>query len=207
MRHRSGRASHISSGVIAHDVDSASREGSCPIRFSVRRPCQQASSPPHDTMAGDGEVVALLRPDVIDDLREAVRQGHASDVAATALLYGMESAGGRAGGTACVAARTSPAEQASAFLSDVSGRRWRGPAEFQDEDRGDEVADPRDGAQTLDTGIVLPALSDRGRVRRSEHQAAAAGRGSLGGRCRDRRQQQAFNLALAASSEPACSPS
>src|SRR5262250_956092 len=63
------------------------REGGCPIKMAVRRPCQRPSSPPHDTATDDGEVIALLFPDVKDDLGEPPRQGDAGHLLAPSLFH------------------------------------------------------------------------------------------------------------------------
>src|SRR5260370_31218990 len=73
------------------------REGGCPIKMAVRRPCQRPSSPPHDTMTDDGEVIALLFPDVKHDLRESARERDPRDFLAPPLSpHGTRSAAGRA---------------------------------------------------------------------------------------------------------------
>src|SRR5207302_8963845 len=71
VRHTSLRARAPMMSVPLHREG---REGGCPIKMAVRRPCQRPSSPPHDTATDDGEVIALLFPDVKDDLRESTRQ-------------------------------------------------------------------------------------------------------------------------------------
>ena len=73
-------------------------EGGCPIKMAVRGPCQRPSSPPHDTVTGDGEVIALVFPDVKDDLRESARQRDPGDFLAPPLFHrmGTRSAAGRA---------------------------------------------------------------------------------------------------------------
>src|SRR5262245_48988277 len=120
VRHTSLRAS------CAHDVHSASpveREEGCPITTSVARPCPNSGSPPHDTMTDDGEEVALLFPHVIDDLRKAPRQGDARHLLAPPLLHGIEPRP-QGPGPACGLGGgedQSPAEQAVAFLTDVTG--------------------------------------------------------------------------------------
>jgi hypothetical protein len=45
------------------------REGGCPIKNAVTGPDRDSGSPPHDTVTDDGEVIALLLPDVIHDFR------------------------------------------------------------------------------------------------------------------------------------------
>src|SRR6059036_3208673 len=75
----------------------AGREGGCPIKMAVRRPCQRSSSPPHDTATDDGEVIALVFPDVEDDLREPARQGDAGDLFPAPLFHRVEPGAERAG--------------------------------------------------------------------------------------------------------------
>src|SRR5437870_5204708 len=74
-------------------------EGGCPIKMAVRGPCQRPSSPPHDTVTGDGEVIALVFPDVKDDLRESARQRDPGDFLAPPLFHRMEPGPQRAGPT------------------------------------------------------------------------------------------------------------
>jgi hypothetical protein len=96
----SGRAPHISPGASAHDVSSASpaaREGGCPIKMAVRRPYRRSSSPPHDTVTDDGEVIAPLFPNVKDDLGQAPRQRDARDLFPAPLFHGMKPRAERAG--------------------------------------------------------------------------------------------------------------
>src|SRR5712691_12108440 len=73
------------------------REGGCPIKMAVRRPCQRSSSPPHDTVTDDGEVIAFLLPDVEDDLGEATRQRDARHLLAPPLLHCVKPGAERAG--------------------------------------------------------------------------------------------------------------
>jgi hypothetical protein len=82
-------------------------EGGCPINMAVRGPCQRPSSPPHDTVTDDGEVIALVFPDVKDDLRESARQRDPGDFLARRFFTAwnqVRSGPGRR--PACVAART-----------------------------------------------------------------------------------------------------
>jgi len=97
-------------------------EGGCPIKMAVRGPCQRPSSPPHDTVTDDGEVIALVFPDVKDDLRESARQRDPGDFLAPPLFHRMEPGPQRAGPTHRLRGGEDqhPAEQAIAFLTDVS---------------------------------------------------------------------------------------
>src|SRR6059036_1588936 len=101
----------------------AGREGGCPIKMAVRRPCRRPSSPPHDTVTDDGEVIALLFPDVKHDLREAARQRDPRDFLPPPLLHRMEPGPQRAGSTHGLGGGEDqdPPEQAIAFLRDVAG--------------------------------------------------------------------------------------
>src|SRR5215470_4891849 len=63
------------------------REGGCPLKMAVRRPCQRPSSPPHDIATDDREVIALVFPDVKDDLRKPTGQRNARDFFAAPLFY------------------------------------------------------------------------------------------------------------------------
>src|SRR5260370_38200104 len=98
------------------------REGGCPIKMAVRRPCQRPSSPPHDTMTDDGEVIALVFPDVKHDLREAARERDPRDFLAPPLFHRMEPGPQRAGPTHRLRGGEDqhPAGQAIAFLTDMS---------------------------------------------------------------------------------------
>src|SRR5256712_13184699 len=97
------------------------QEGGCPIRMAVRGPCQRPSSPPHDTVTDDGEVIALLFPDVKHDLREAARQRDPRDFLPSPLLHRMKPGPQRAGPTDGLrrAEDQDPPEQAIAFLGDL----------------------------------------------------------------------------------------
>src|SRR4030095_1850799 len=83
------------------------REGGCPLKMAGRRPCQRPSSPPHDTVTDDGDVVALLSPDVNDDFGESAGQRAPRPLLASPLFtawHQVRRGPGRR--TACVAART-----------------------------------------------------------------------------------------------------
>src|SRR5437899_12541430 len=97
-------------------------EGGGPIKMAVRGPCQRPSSPPHDTVTGDGEVSALVFPEVKDDLRESARQRNPGDFLAPPLFHRMEPGPQRAGPThrSRGGEDQHPAEQALACLTDVS---------------------------------------------------------------------------------------
>src|SRR5216683_250696 len=77
---------------------------------------------PHDTVTDDGEVIALVFPDVKDDLREAARERHPRDFLAPPLFHRMEPGPQRAGPTHRLRGGEDqhPAEQAIAFLTDMS---------------------------------------------------------------------------------------
>ena len=157
-------------------------EGGCPIKMAVRGPCQRPSSPPHDTVTGDGEVIALVFPDVKDDLRESARQRDPGDFLAPPLFHRMEPGPQRAGPTHRLRGGEDqhPAEQAIAFLTDVSradaagasadawcqadvtgdllGAREAGDvAQLEDEHDRDERADARDRRQPVHAWITAPA--------------------------------------------------
>src|SRR6266566_8663831 len=157
-------------------------EGGCPIKMAVRGPCQRPSSPPHATVTDDGEVIALVFPDVKDDLRESARQRDPGDYLAPPLFHRMEPGPQRAGPTHRLRGGEDqhPAEQAIAFLTDVSradaagasadawgqadvtgdllGAREAGDvAQLEDEHDRDERADARDRRQPLHAWITAPA--------------------------------------------------
>ena len=100
------------------------REGGCPIKMAVRRPCQRPSSPPHDTVTDDGEVVALLFPDVKDDFCESAGQRDPRDFLASPLFHRVEPGPQGPGPTDGLrrSQDQDPAQQAIAFLSDVAAR-------------------------------------------------------------------------------------
>src|SRR4030095_4136068 len=99
------------------------REEGCPIKMAVRRPCQRPSSPSHDTVTDDGEVVALLFPDVKDDFCESAGPAHPRDVLAAPLFHRVEPGPQGPGPTDGRRRRQDqdPAQQAIAFLGDVAG--------------------------------------------------------------------------------------
>src|SRR5260370_37955608 len=157
------------------------REGGCPIKMAVRRPCQRPSSPPHDTMTDDGEVIALLFPDVKHDLRESARERDPRDFLAPPLFHRMEPGPQWARPTHRLRGGEDqhPAEQAIAFLTavpradaagagadawrqadvtgDLLGAREAGDvAQLEDEHDGDERADARDRGQPLHARIPPP---------------------------------------------------
>src|SRR5215470_9867576 len=97
-------------------------EGGCPIRIAVRGPCRSSSSPPHDTVTDDGEVVALLFPDMKYDLRQSARQSNTRHFFATPLLHRVEPRAKRPGpprGLRC-GEHENPTEQTVSFLTDVA---------------------------------------------------------------------------------------
>jgi hypothetical protein len=108
--------------MMFHSASPVEHEEGCPITTSVARPCPNPGSPPHDTMADDGEEVALLFPYVIDDLGEAARQRHARHFLASALSHGVQPCAQRPGPTRRLGSgeNEDPAEQRAAFLTDVA---------------------------------------------------------------------------------------
>src|SRR2546422_3421907 len=197
--------------------------------MAVRRPCQRPSSPPHDTVTDDGEVIALLFPEVKDDLREAARQRDPRDFLPPPLLHRMKPSpqgpgptDGRGRGE-----DQDPPEQAIAFLRDVAGANPTGTAadargqadvagdpfgtrealevpELEDEHNRDEGADAGDGRQAPHARIRAPARDEVG----IEASDLRIERGQqrpiiLADPARGFRQRQPLQLALAALGEPA----
>src|SRR2546425_8829287 len=133
------------------------RERGCQIKMAVRRPCQRPSSPPHDTVTDDGEVIARLFPDVKDDLREAARQRDPRDFLPPPLLHRMKPSpqgpgptDGRGRGE-----DQDPPEQAIAFLRDVAGANPTGTA-ADARGQADVAGDPFGAREALD----VPELED-----------------------------------------------
>src|SRR5215470_5464339 len=197
--------------------------------MAVRRPCQRPSSPPHDTATDDGEVVALMLPDVIDDLGEAAREGHARDLLAAAFLDGMEPCAQGAGAADGLrrGEHQDPAQEAVAFLTDVAGPQaigagahaWgdadvaghmlgageaRDVAELEDEDEGDEGSHARDRGEALDAGIGAPAGDEFG-VEAADLRVEQGQEGAVvvPNATRGGRQRQALQFALAPLRKPA----
>src|SRR5438128_9391126 len=134
MRHQQVAVLHTSlrarAPMMSVPLHRETRERGCPIKMAVRRPCQRPSSPPHDTVTDDGEVIALLFPDVKDDLREAARQRDPRDFLPPPLLHRMKPSpqgpgptDGRGRGE-----DQDPPEPAIAFLGDVAGANPTGTA-------------------------------------------------------------------------------
>src|SRR2546425_13203780 len=99
------------------------RKGGCPTKIAVRRPCQRPSSPPHDPVTDDGEVIALLFPDVKDDLHESARHRAPRDFLPPPLLHRMKP-GPQGPGPPDGLGRgedQDPPQQPIAFLRDVAG--------------------------------------------------------------------------------------
>src|SRR5215470_4013710 len=197
--------------------------------MAVRRPCQRPSSPPHDTATDDGEVVALMLPDVIDDLGQAARERHARDLLAAPFLDGMEpgAQGARAAGGLRRGEHEDPAEQAVAFLTDVAGPQaigagahaWgdadvaghmlgageaRDVAEFEHEDDGDEGTNARDRGEALHAWIRAPA-GDELEVEPADLRVEQRQEGAvvIPNATRGGRQRQALQFTLATLREPA----
>src|SRR3989475_6468861 len=169
VRHTSLRARAPMMSVPFHRE---ARERGCPIKMAVRRPCQRPSSPPHDTVTDDGEVIALLFPDVKDDLREAARPRDPRDFLPPPLLHRMKP-GPQGPGPPDGLGRgedQGPPEPAIACRRDVAGANPTGTAadargqadvagdpfgtrealdvpELEDEHNRDERADAGDGRQ------------------------------------------------------------
>src|SRR5215468_3761935 len=204
------------------------REGGCPIKMAVRRPCQRPSSPPHDTATDDGEVIALLFPDVKDDLGEPPRQGDAGHLLAPSLFHCVKPGAERTRSTDRLRGRQDqdPAQQAIAFFADVAGANAPGAgsharrqphvagdllgvrealdvAELEDEDDRDEGPDARDRHQALHARIGTPERDQLGvepaDLRIQRRQQARAILADPMGRLG---QGQALQLALPALSEP-----
>src|SRR5262245_43294317 len=215
--------------MMFHSASPVGREEGCPITTSVARPCPKPGSPPHDTMADDGEEVALLFPHVIDDLREAARQGDARHFLAPPLLHRVEPrpqgpgpARGLGGGE-----HQGPAQQAVAFLTDVAGANPVGAGsdagsqtdvagdllrvgkatdvtELEEEHDGDERADAGNRRQPLDSRIGPPLLSEFGvEMPDLAVEESQQGTAVLADPARDRGQRQALELAVPARGEPA----
>src|SRR2546425_3766360 len=162
-------------------------ERGCTIKRAVRRPCQRPSSPPHDTVTDDGEVIALLFPDVKDDLREAARQRDPRDFLPPPLLHRMKP-GPQGPGPPDGLGRgedQDPPQQPIAFLRDVAGANPTGTAtdargqaditgdpfgarealdvpELEDEHNRNEGADAGDGRQAPHARIGAPARDEIG---------------------------------------------
>lgn len=64
--------------------------GGCPIINAVRRPVSYPGSPPHAMLAQDFEVIDLVSPDVVHDLGQAPRRGHAGNLLPLASLHEPE---------------------------------------------------------------------------------------------------------------------
>jgi hypothetical protein len=171
--------------MMFHSASPVEHEEGCPITTSVARPCPNPGSPPHDTMADDGEEVALLFPYVIDDLGEAARQRHARHFLASALSHGVEPCAQRPGPTRRLGSgeNEDPAEQRAAFLTDVARpdpigarpdarsqpdvardllgvRKAVNVTKLENEHDGDEGPDAGDRTQPLYAPIATPPLCD-----------------------------------------------
>src|SRR6266508_4326549 len=133
------------------------REGGCPIKMAVRRPCQRPSSPPHDTVTDDGEAIALLFLDVKDDLHESARQRDPRDFLSPPLLHRMKP--GPQGpaltyGLGRGQDQDTP-QQPIAFLRDVAGANPTGTA-TDVRGQADVAGDPFGAGEARD----VPELED-----------------------------------------------
>src|SRR2546425_4586078 len=205
------------------------REGGCPIKIAVRRPCQRSSSPPHDTVTDDGEVIALLFPDVKDDLHESARQRDPRDFLSPPLLHRMKP-GPQGPGPPDGLGRgedQDPPQQPIAFLRDVAGANPPGTAtdargqadvagdpfgageardvpELKDEHNRDEGADAGDGRQAPHARIRAPARDEVG-IEASDLRIECGQQRPtiLADPARGLRQRQLPQLALATLGQPA----
>src|SRR6266446_3786854 len=205
------------------------REGGCPIKIAVRRPCQRPSSPPHDTVTDDGEVIALLFPDVKDDLHESARQRDPRDFLSPPLLHRMKP-GPQGPGPPDGLGRgedQDPPQQPIAFLRDVTGANPTGTAtdargqadvagdpfgageardvpELEDEHNRDEGADAGDGRQAPHARIRAPARDEVG-IEASDLRIECGQQRPtiLADPARGLRQRQLPQLALATLGQPA----
>src|SRR6266705_3285053 len=226
VRHTSLRARAPMMSVPFHRE---ARERGCPIKMAVRRPCQRPSSPPHDTVTDDGKVIALLCPDVKDDLREAARQRDPRDFLPPPLLHRMKPGPQGPGPTDGLGRGEDqdPPQQPIAFLRDVAGANPTGTAtdargqadvagdpfgareardvpELEDEHNRNEGADAGDGRQAPHARIGAPARDEIG----IESSDLGIERGQqrptiLADSARGLPQGQPLQLALAALREPA----
>src|SRR3989441_6287550 len=205
------------------------REGGCPIKIAVRRPCQRPAPPPHDTVTADRKVTALLFPAVKNDPREAAPQRDPRDFLPPPLLHRMKPGPQRTGPTDGLrrGEDQDPAEQAIAFLRDVAGAHppstaadARGQAdvagdsfgageardvpELEDEHNRDERADAGDGRQTPHARIRAPARDEVG-VESSDLRIEHGQQRPtiLADPARGLRQRQLPQLALATLGQPA----
>jgi hypothetical protein len=198
VRHTSLRTRAPMMSVPLHR---AGREGGCPIKMAVRRPCQRPSSPPDDIATDDREVIALVLPDVKDDLREAARQRHPGHFLPAPLFHRVKPRPQRAGLPHRLrrGQHQDPAQEAIAFLGDVAGAHPPGTAahprrqadvagdplsarepldvaELEDEDDRDEGARCQGSSSSVARADRAPtARPARRRAGGSAHPASAAG--------------------------------
>src|SRR5262245_28845854 len=119
--------------------------------MAVRRPCQRPSSPPHDTVTDDGEVIALLSPDVKHNLREAAPQPDPRHLCPPPLFHRMKPGPQRTGPSDGLGRGEDqdPAQPAIAFLGNVPGADPTGTAAHARR-QADVAGDPLGAREAVD---------------------------------------------------------